>query len=173
MSKKPFVTCVDNGMMVAREDAYYVPSKRRYFSSKEAYERWAKPDPYWNKTIGELVSLVDYPSDLKLPGSVLKRLQDDYKGIGFEAVYTALIEKKKEIDYRMQINTFDNYTKKMNYVLAMIRDDIPVIVKKLRYEKSKEVKEKDNIVDGFDFNEGEVTVDNHKGGVRDLSSLIG
>lgn len=170
MSKKPFVTCVDNGMMVAREDAYYVPSRRRYFSSKEAYERWAKPDPYWNKTIGELVSLVDYPSNLKLPGSVLKRLQDNYKGIGFEAVYTALVEKQKDIEYRMQINTFENYTKKINYVLAMIRDDIPVIVKRLRNEKSKEVKEKDSIVDGFDFNEGENLKNNHGG--RDLSSLI-
>lgn len=170
MSKKPFVTCVDNGMMVAREDAYYVPSRRRYFSSKEAYEHWCKPDPYWNKTIGELVSLVDYPSNLKLPGSVLKRLQDNYKGVGFEAVYTALVEKQKDIEYRMQINTFENYTKKINYVLAMIRDDIPVIVKRLRNEKSKEVREESNIVDGFDFNEGEIT-NNQRGG-RDLSSLI-
>lgn len=169
MSKKPFVTCVDNGMLVAREDAYYVPSKRRYFSSEEAYKRWSKPDPYWNKVIGELIDDADYPNGLKLPGSVLKRLQDNYKGIGFESVYVALLEKKQAIEYRMQINNFDNYTKKMNYILAMIRDDVPVIAQKLKHEKREENNEKETIVEDFDFNVGE---NKHNGG-RDLSFLIG
>lgn len=172
MSKKPFVTCIDNGMMVAREDAYYVPSRRRYFSSKEAYERWAKPDPYWNKVIGELISYVDYPSGMKLPGYVLKRLQDDYKGVGFESVYVALVEKKQEIEYRLRINDFPNYTKKMNYVLAMIREDIPIVAQRLKYEKRKEVKDEDNNVSGFDF-DGVELKENHQNGVRDLSYLIG
>ena len=167
MSKSKFVTCIDNGLQTAREDAYYVPSKRRYFSSKEAYERWSKPDPYWNKIIGELIDDTDYPSNLKLPGIVLKRIQDNYKGIGYEAVYVALIEKKRDIKYRMEINNFENYTKRFNYILAMIRDDVPVIAQKLKDEKRNEVK--DNNV-GLDF-EGVEIIDNHKGGL-DLSYLI-
>lgn len=168
MSKKPFVTCLDNGMTVKREDAYYSPKHRRYFSSEEAFKKWSTPDKYWNKVIGLLIELSDYPNNLKLPGYTLKRLQDDYKGIGFEAVYIALEQKRKEIEYRMTINEFENYTKKLNYILVMIRDDIPGIVKKLKYEKSREA---NNNVD-FGFDDGVVIKDNHKGG-RDLSFILG
>ena len=168
MSKKPYVTCLDNGKMVMREDAYYVPSKKRYFSSKEAYERWSRPDPFWNKVIGELISDVEFPSNLKLPGVVLKRLQDDYKGIGFEPVYMALLEKKQEIEFRMRINDFENYTKRLNYILAMIRDDVPVIAQRL---KKKEVIKKNNDDIGLDFDVTEKITDNHKGG-QDLSFLL-
>ena len=54
----------------------------------------------------------------------------------------------------------------------MIRDDVPVIAQRLKYEKRNEVKNENNIV-GLDFEGVDTltTTDNHKGG-RDLSCLI-
>ena len=72
---------------------------------------------------------------MKLPGRFLKKLRDEYKGVGFEAVYLALVAKRNEIDYRMQINEFPDYARKFNYILAMIEDDVPVIAKQLEYLK--------------------------------------
>ena len=171
MSKSRFITCVDTGEQALRENCYYVPKMKRYFSSEEAFQKWNRPDEFWGKVIKEFIDIVDYPSKMKLPGRFLKKLRDEYKGVGFEAVYLALVAKRKEIDYRMQINEFPDYTRKFNYILAMIENDVPAIAKQLEYLKYNR-REK-----SFDSNEGIGDFDlqipeNHKGG-KDLSALIG
>ena len=170
MSKSRFITCVDTGEQALRENCYYVPKMKRYFSSEEAFLKWNKPDEYWGKVIKEFIDIVDYPSKMKLPGRFLKKLRDEYKGVGFEPVYLALVAKRKEIDYRMQINEFPDYTRKLNYILAMIEGDVPAIAKQLEYLKYNKHEK------SFDSNEGSEIIDleipeNHKGG-KDLSSLV-
>lgn len=171
MSKSRLVKLLDTGEQVPREEAYYAEKQRRYFSSREAYEKWAKPDEYWNKTIGLLIEITDYPSNLKLPPAFMKRLREEFKGVGFEAVYTALIYKRKEIEYRMQINNFADYTHRLNYIFVMIHDDVAAIAKQLeylKYNKHEKSFDKDEVGEDFDLQ----IPKQHKGG-KDLSYLIG
>lgn len=171
MSKSRLVKLLDTGEQVPREEAYYAEKQRRYFSSREAYERWAKPDLYYNKTVGLLIELVDYPSNLKLPPRFLKRLREEYKGVGFEAVYTALIYKRNEIEHRMQINSFADYSHKLNYIAVMIHDDVAVIAKQLEYIKYNKHEK------SFDANEVredfDLQVPEQHTKAKDLSFLIG
>ncbi len=170
MSKSRLVKLLDTGEQVPREEAYYAEKQRRYFSSRESYEKWLKPDKYWNKTIGLLIDIVNYPSNLKLPPRFMKQFREEYKGIGFEAVYTALVYKRKEIEYRMQINEFSDFTHKLNYISVMIHDDVAVIAKQLEYLKYNKHETSFENEGGEDFNLQ--IPDNHKE-VKDLSALIG
>ena len=167
MSKSRFITCIDTGEQALREDCYYVPKMNRYFSSEEAFQKWNRPDEYWGKVIKELVDIVDYPSKMKLPGRFLKKIRDEYKNVGFEPVFLALVAKRAEIEYRMRINNFSDYSHRFNYILSMIQDDVPAIAKQLEYQKHNKI---------VNSNEGSEVIDleipeNHKGG-KDLSSLV-
>lgn len=170
MAKSRFVTCLDTGKKVLREEAYYAEKQRRYFSSKEAFEKWNRPDEYWQKTIGLLIEIIDYPSKLRLPSRFLKKLQDTYKAVGFEAVYTALVYKRKEIEYRMQINDFADYSHKLNYIAVMIQDDVAKVAKQLEYLKYTKHEDSLENKGGEDFDLQ--LPENHKE-VKNLSALIG
>ena len=168
MSKSRLVKLLDTGEQVSREEAYYAEKQRRYFSSREAYEKWLKPDEYWNKTIGLLIDIVNYPSNLKLPPRFMKQFREEYKGIGFEAVYTALVYKRKEIEYRMQINEFSDFTHKLNYISVMIHDDVAVIAKQLEYLKYNKHDDDKEVSENLDL---EIPTNNKRG--KDLSYLLG
>lgn len=171
MSKSRFVKLLDTGEEVLREDAYYAEKQHRYFSSKEAYERWKRPDEYWGKTVGLLIDIIDYPSSLKLPPKFLKRFREEYKGVGFEAVYTALVYKRKEIEFRLQINNFADYTHKLNYISVMIHDDVAAIAKQLeylKYNKHEKCFDDNEVREDFDLQ-----IPEQQTKAKDLSYLIG
>lgn len=140
MSKSQFIKCLDTGLESTREDAYYVPSIRKYFSSEQGYLLWKdnpkihkevnkngkKVDPYYKRVVDFLVANSDFPKGIPFPTIVLARMRDNYKSMGYQALFLALTSKEKQIQYYMRVKTFKNYAGKMLYMLAMVKDDVPV-----------------------------------------------
>lgn len=166
------IKCVDTGLEATREESYYVASMRRYFSSKEAYEKWSKPktttDAFYRKVTTFLGEHAGFPSGIPFPGIVLRKLRINYTAVGYEPVYLALIEKEKDINYWLQKKDFDNFTSKMLYMLGMIKDIVPVKVVQLRHQKAQQEK----TISEAETNVTDYIIPTKKQKVKDLSELF-
>lgn len=138
------IKCVDTGLEARKEDSYYVPSMRRYFSSQDGYEKWKKqtnreePDKFYPLVCEFLGKKSDFPKGVPFPGIVLKKMQTQYKCMGYEALWLALTKKEKTIDWYMGHKEFKNYTQRMLYMLGMVKDDVPVEFRNLSLLKAKQ-----------------------------------
>lgn len=124
------VKLVDTGEMSTNDVAFRAPNKK-YFSSEEAYIKWNTNKEYKNKCIDKMFEIMNYKPKMVLPTYFFKKLNDDYEGVGYEALYNTMISQTKAIQWALANKSFTGETAKVMYVMAILKNNVMDEYKKI------------------------------------------
>lgn len=117
------VKCLDlKGEKRPKEDCYKAPNKR-YYSCKAAYDAVVRRTELKNKCTDFMQGIMGYESDMKLPTSWYKFLEE-FSTYGFDVVLETLEVNEKTFRWALQTKNFKNDSHALNYFKAIIQNNI-------------------------------------------------
>ena len=136
MSRK--VKLQDTGEFGINTQAYQAQNKK-YYSSKEAYQKIARNAEYRAKCIDGMYALLEYKDFMKLPTYFYKRLSE-CEGYGYDVVYHCMKKKARDIQWAIHNKEFNSEVGKMQYIWAILNNYMNDALKQVVAERRAEEK---------------------------------
>ncbi len=117
------VKCLDlNGEKRPKEECYKAPNKK-YYSCKAAYDAVVRRTELKNKCTDFMQGIMGYKSDMKLPTSWYKFLEE-FSPYGFDVVLDTLEVNERTFRWALETKNFKNDSHALNYFKAIIQNNI-------------------------------------------------
>lgn len=128
---------------------------KKYYTSKEAYEKWSENNLYRMKCIDAMFEVMGYSKGMMIPTLFYKKLKD-FESVGYEALYNTMVSQNKYVQYALQTKTFNTEVSKVMYIMAIysnhVMDEYKMIVKKNREKKKESVEYSQMSISDFEIN---------------------
>lgn len=149
-------------------DTAYKAENKKYYSSKEAYDKIKSNNERRELCITKVMDLLEYKPGMKLPTIFYKRLKD-YESYGYEVLYETILQQEKNIVWALRNKEFSSETSKVMYVCAILQNNVMDCYKTMqRLKKQKREETKVKVEDNVNFDD----IGTKKKG-NDVSSLLG
>lgn len=157
----------DTGETGDTSTAYKAPDKK-YYSSKEAYEKIAINSENRMKCISKLMDILGYKQGMKLPTITYKKIKE-YEVYGYDVLYETILRQEKSIQWALTNKQFTSETSKISYIMAILQNNVMDSYKdKVALEKAmnKSLKQDTNSILDLD-------IGGTKKQSNDVSNLLG
>lgn len=123
----------DTGEYSTSDVAYQAPNKK-YYSSKEAYNKIVTNGKYRTKCIEFIYELLGYKEYMKIPTYFYKRLKE-CEGYGYDVVYKCMQIKAKDIKWALINKDFNSEVGKIMYIWAILDNGMNDALKEIVAER--------------------------------------
>lgn len=145
------VRCEDTKTFVDASKLYKAENGK-YYSTETAYKKCKMENIYRNKSIDELIRLLDYENSKNIPTMLFKVIHNCNE-FGYQKLYETICKESYTILKALSSKTFVSTYSKFKYIEAIIKNHLK--------DKS-----------GNDMQE-DVTLNNPKQKTKDISSILG
>lgn len=151
-------------------DVSYKAPNGKYYSSKESYEKLLNEHKMRTKCVDKIVDLFGLKPGMKLPTLFYKRI-NELAIYGFEVVYNTIVNNESSITWALENKEFNSEVGKVQYVMAIIQNNINEEYKK--YKADLKSKQKSDIMIEDVENSLDLVSNLVKNKAKDVSSLLG
>ena len=116
------VKCVATGEK-GTSDIFYKSSDGKWFKSESVYHNWQRNTKYYKLCKEMLLNYLGIGEGEPFPTLLTKKLKE-YKTIGYNILYSTIIENSRSIEWALQNKNFRNLTGKIMYIFAIISNHI-------------------------------------------------
>lgn len=136
------VKCQDTGELRNSEELFKAPNKK-YYSSKEAWERIEQNKIYRQKCIDFLMDLLGYKPGMKLPTVTFKMIKEYEEPYGLDVLYATMVSQRQSCEWALMNKSFAQETAKIFYLFAIFQNNaMTEWKKKVAAQKSIQMAEK-------------------------------
>ena len=103
--------------------------RNKYYKSEEVYYRHMREERSRKKLIDFIVfEVLNYKRKQNIPSLLFKRIKELNKKYSYRVIYETFVQNRKNISYWLNLeNKFKNETGKINYMMAIIKNNIEKI----------------------------------------------
>ena len=166
----------DTGEIVGKDTAgiYQAPNKK-YYSSEDVYLAIDLDNKYREKCIEKMYDVMGYAKEQKISTFFFKRLAEWREGYSYSVIDKAMELSANSIEYACRTKSFNNENAKVNYIMAIIQNNLND-AQKLETHLKQKIKQKvkdenlDSMIDGIELLS---TIKASSPRKSDVSSLVG
>lgn len=128
-----------------------IKKTNKYYTSKEAYEKWESNKIYRQKCIDLMYEILQYKEFMKLPGFFWKKLSS-WESYEYKVVYRCMQNNYKNMCWAIINKDFGSETGKVMYLSAIIENNLNDALKEINAENKLYTSAKnDDIADMIDL----------------------
>ena len=121
-------------------DGFKAP-KGKYFSTRQAYEKWEQKRVDRSRCIEALMELLGYDDPNMKPNTFLFRELKSLEPYGYDVIFDTILECEDAIEYTLETKGFNNEINEIKYIMAIINNNIKAVYnRKQAQQKLKERK---------------------------------